>query len=351
MDLAKSLYDRALRGEDFGQLARDYSEGPNAERGGVIDRWLSPGELGGMVAAAVQVKKPGEIIEPMREGGRVMLFKILDPARDTSRTKTPPPYPGSVKLAQILIKVRPSPESYRRQIRDIQAIAARARSVGLSKAATEKGQSTFKTGLYDQSNPPQQLLPVPEAAEWGLSAKQGEVSPVFEGGDAFVVAEVTLQHQAGPPTREEVGEQLRMIADAEHRVDVAQPRSDSVLAALQAGRTLEQAALAVRLTAMPITTTRAQPDPRLAGSPELLGMLLAAAPGKVVGPVRSSQGWLYARKDGVVAAADTLLNDQLKGQITTEILGARQRRFFDGFIEQLRGQSKIADARSPVGGI
>jgi peptidyl-prolyl cis-trans isomerase D len=349
MDMAKSLYDRAIRGEDFGQLARDYSEGPNAERGGVIDRWLSPNELGGMVAAAIQVKKPGELIEPLREGGRVTLFKIIDPATDTSRTKTPPPYPGAVKLAQILVKVRPSPESQRQQMRDMQAIASRARAVGLSKAATEKGQSTFKTGMFDQSNAPPQLFAVPEAAEWGLSAKQGEVSPVFEGGDAYVVAQVALQHAAGPPTREELGEQLRMVADAEHRVDMARPRADSVLAALKAGRTLEQAAAAVRLAATPTQTSRQQPDPRLAGSPELLGMLLAAPPGKLIGPVRASQGWWFARKNGVTASPDSLLNDQVKGQLTTEILSARQRRFFDGYIQSLRGRSQITDARSPAG--
>jgi len=348
MDMGRSLYDRALRGEDFGQLARDYSEGPNAERGGIIDRWLAPTELGTMIAAAVQTKKPGQVIEPLREGGRVMLFKIMDPAQDTSANRTPPT-PGAVKLSQIIIKVRPSSESLRKQYKDAQAIASRAKAVGLSKAATEKGMSTFKTGYYDQSNGPQQLLAVPEAAEWGLSAAKGEVSPVYEGGDAFVVAQVAMQHAAGVPTREEVGEQLRLIADAEARVELAKPRADSVVAAIKAGRSLEDAGREVRVTTMPVQMTRQQPDPRLTGSPEMIGMLLGAPVGKVVGPVRSSQGWLFARKDAVFAPADSLLNDQLKGQLTNEILSQRQRKFFDGYINQLRSKSEIADLRGTGG--
>ena len=346
MDLARSLYERAQRGEDFGQLARDYSEGPNAERGGVIDRWLGPNELGPMAGAAIQVKKPGELVEPLREGGRVMLFKIMDPAQDTSSTKTPQPYPGAVKLSQIVVRVRPSAESMRDQRAAAEAMAKEARKEGLSKAATKKGQSTFKTGLYDLSNSPPQLLAVPQVADWGLSAKQGAVSPVFEGGDAFVVAQVTLQHEAGPPSREEVGEQLRMVADAEHRVDLAKPRCDSVVTAIKAGQSLEDAARSVRLAASPIQTTRLQPDPRIAGSPELLGMLLGAPIGKIVGPVRTSQGWLFARKDGAYTSPDSLLNAQLKGQLTNEVLGSRQRRFFDSYIERLRSQSEITDARS-----
>ena len=237
MDMAKSLFERATKGEGFSQLARDYSEGPNAERGGLIDRWLQPSELGSLIAAAVQMKKPGELVEPVQEGGRVLLLKIMDPAQDTSKTKTPPPTPNSVKLAQIVIKVHPSPDALRAQYKEAKAIADRARAVGLSKAATEKGMATVKTGFYDDNNAPPQLFAVPEAADWGLSAKQNEVSQVFEGEDEFVLAQVSLQHEAGPPTRDEVGDQLKMIADAEHRVDMSKPRADSVVAALKAGRT------------------------------------------------------------------------------------------------------------------
>src|SRR5690349_1890166 len=269
MDMAKSLYERASKGEDFAQLARDYSEGPNAEKGGLIDRWLQPSELGPMVAAAVQVKKPGEVIEPVQEGGRVLLLKIMDPAQDTSKTKTPPPSPNAVKLSQIVIKVRPAPEDLRAQYKEVKAIADRARAVGLSKAATEKGMSTVKTGFYDSNNPPAQLIAVPEAADWGLSAKKDAVSLVFEGDDEFVVVQVATQHKAGPPGRDEVGDQLKMVADAEHRVDLSKPRADSVIAALKSGRSLEDAAKAVHLTATAVQGTRANPDPRLAGSPEL----------------------------------------------------------------------------------
>ena len=346
MATAKSLFERASQGEDFAQLARDYSEGPNAERGGLIDRWLQPGELGSLIGAAVQMKKPGELIEPVQEGSRVLVLKIMDPAQDTSSTKTPPPSPGAVKLSQIVIKVRPSPDALRAQYKEVKAIAARARAVGLSKAATEKNMSTLKTGFYDANNSPPQLFAVPEAADWGLAAKQGEVSPVFESDDELVVVQVATQHKAGPPARDEIGDQLKMVADAEHRVDMSKPRADSLLAALKGGRSLEDAARASNLAPTPVQGSRNQPDPRLAGNPELLGMLLAAPAGKVVGPVRSAQGWSFARLDAITAAPDSMFNDQTKGQITNEILQARQRAFFESYIEKLRANSQVADLRA-----
>jgi parvulin-like peptidyl-prolyl isomerase len=346
MDMAKSLYERANKGEDFAQLARDYSEGPNAEKGGLIDRWLQPGELGSLVAAAIQVKKPGQVIEPVQEGGRVMLLKIMDPAQDTSKTKTPPPSPTAVKLSQIVIKVRPAPEDLRAQYKEVKGIADRARAVGLSKASTEKGLSTVKTGFYDGNNAPPQLFATPEAADWGLSAKKDEVSPVFEGEDEFVVVQVSTQHKAGPPARDEVSDQLKMIADAEHRVDLSKSRADSVVAAVKSGRSLEDAAKLVHLTATATQGTRANPDPRLQGNPELLGMLLGAPAGKVIGPVRTAQGWSFARLDAVTAAPDTMFNDQAKGQITNEILQGRQRAFFESFVNKLMENAQVADLRA-----
>jgi parvulin-like peptidyl-prolyl isomerase len=350
LDMARSLFARAQQGEDFAQLARDYSEGPNAEHGGLIDRWLSPQELGGIVGAAIKVKKLGEVIEPVQEGGRVLLLKIMDPAKDTSSTKTPPPSPDAVKLSQIVIKVRPSPEEMRLQFKEAKAIADRAQSVGLSKAATEKGLATMKTGYYDQNNAPPQLFATPEAADWGLYAKKGAVSQVFEGQDEYVVVSVVMQHPAGPPSREEIGEQLKPIADAEYRVDLAKPRADQLAAAIKSGQTLEAAAKALGLTPTAVATTLGQPDPRLSGAPELLGMLFAAPRGKVLGPIRSSQGWLFARVDGMTAAPDTMFNDQLRGQLTNEIMSRRQRSFFDGLVEKLRVNAQVADLRGGQGG-
>jgi hypothetical protein len=139
------------------------------------------------------------------------------------------------------------------------------------------------------------------------------------------------------------------MADAEARVDMAKARADALAAAIKSGQTLEAAAAAAGLTAVPVTTNRVQPDPRLAVAPEIIGMLYGAPAGKVVGPIRTAQGWMFARVDGVTAAPDSLFNDQVKGQITNDVLNRRQRGFFDGFIEKLRGASQVADLRGGRG--
>lgn len=337
----KSLYDRAVAGEDWTSLVRDNSEGAYADNGGIIDRFIRPEEMG-PVGEQIRALPPGGILPPFREGGQFMIFKVLDPARDSVARGAPP---GTVKLAQLTIKLQPASESVQAQYDAARAIAKRAEKVGLSKAATEKGLSTEKTQLFDQNNLPPQLYVAPDAADWGLANKKGAVSPVFSAGNVLLIAEVAIQHRAGQPTREEIGEQLKQVADVDHRVDAVKPRADQLAAALKAGQTLEQAAQAAGLATMPVQLTRQQPDPRLMVTPELQGALWAARPGQVVGPFRSLGGWFFGRVESVVPAADSLLTDEVKGQLTTEILQRRQRTFFDGYLAVLRDRSKIEDTR------
>ena len=342
MDLAQSLFQRASKGEDFATLARDYSEGPNAQHGGVLDRFMNPMELG-PVGASIMAHKPGEIVAPYREAGSVAVFKILDPKVDSLARGG---QPGQVKLAQIMIKLHPSTDGMRDQFQAALKLQKRAKDVGLAKAATEKGLTTQKTPFFDLDNVPPALYSTPEAADWGVAGKKGDVSPVFQGPEEFLIATVATQHLSGPPTREEVQEQLKQMADIEHRVERSKTRADQIAAALKSGAKLEDAAKAAGLTAFTVSLTRQQPDPRVFAATELQGALWTAKPGQVIGPVRAPGAWYFGRVETVAAAPDTMFNDQLKGQLTTDILTRRQRTFFDGYLTKLRSDAKIVDARA-----
>src|SRR5207249_6447019 len=104
------------------------------------------------------------------------------------------------------------------------------------------------TRFFDANDTPPELFGEPEAADWGLTAKKGAVSPVFEGLDDFVIVQVQEQSPAGPAPREEIAPQLRQLAELDARVERSKPKADAVAAALKEGRTLEQAAAAVGLT-------------------------------------------------------------------------------------------------------
>jgi len=337
-DLAQSLVTRARGGEDFAALCRDYSEGPNAEQGGVVDRFFQLVEFGGDMGPKLAAMNPGDVSDAFLDGTRYIVVKLLEKRQAA-------PSPPTVKIAQIAIKVRPNDNTLRDQYEELRKLRDRGRRIGLGRAAAERGLATVRTEWYDYNSSPQSLFGVPEAGDWGLTAKPNEVSPVFVGLDEIVVAQLAARRAAGVPPREDVTEELRQFARFEARVLRNKPAADAVAQALEAGRTLEQAALASGLAAVKVEgLTRARPDPRLSPVPELVGALFVTPPGKVVGPVRGLNGWYFGRLDQLVPA-DTAAYTAMKGQLTNEILQRRQQNFLIGYLASVRGKAKVADLR------
>lgn len=77
LELAKRLRERALAGEDFEQLTRDYSNLPSAARGGVLG-CFAPASLAGPLDEFLFRAELGEISEPLVTRGAVHLAQRID---------------------------------------------------------------------------------------------------------------------------------------------------------------------------------------------------------------------------------------------------------------------------------
>jgi parvulin-like peptidyl-prolyl isomerase len=338
---AQSLTDRARRGEDFAQLAKDYSEGPGAENGGEIPRVFQPAEFGPELAPKLAAMQKGDVSDPIAEPGRFLVVKCIDRVMEPTS-----PTPG-LKLAQIMITARPSEQSMREQVDALGKLRDRAKRVGLSKAATEKGLTTTRTPFFPFGSTPPLLYQSPELADWAFSAKVGEVSSVSATPDGYLLGQVADRRPAGPAPKADVVEQLRQLADAKARTMASKPRADQIAQAVAGGATLEAAAKAAGLTPTTLNgMSRTQPDPRLAVSPEAVGAAFGAPIGRVFGPLETTAGWLLVRVDSRVVA-DSVAFEQLKGQVTTEILQRKQSDFMQSWLADLRHGAKIKDLRSP----
>jgi parvulin-like peptidyl-prolyl isomerase len=78
LDQMKKIKDLAASGSDFGQLARDNSEGPKAGKGGEIG-WVANGQLDGRLTAAISAVPIGGVTDVVEvSGSGVYLFKVLE---------------------------------------------------------------------------------------------------------------------------------------------------------------------------------------------------------------------------------------------------------------------------------
>jgi peptidyl-prolyl cis-trans isomerase D len=338
---AQDLVNKARQGQDFAQLAKDFSEGPGAEQGGVINRVFQPTDFGPELAPKMAAMQKGDVSDPIPQGGQMLILKCLDRVPDPAS-----PVP-SLRVAQIVVKVRPSEDSMRDQLAELKKLRDRARKTGLSRAATEKGLTTQRTAPFTYGNLPQELYDAPDLGDWAFGEKPGAVSPVITGGDAFYLAQIAERQEAGPMAKTDLVDQLRALAESDIRTQMAKPKADALVAAIQSGKTLEQAAAGVGVTVEKVTDlTRESQDPRIAPYPDALGAAFVAPIGKAFGPFETPRGWLILRVDAH-APPDTASYDKLKGQIASQILQQRQQEFLQSWSNQQRLAAKVQDFRTP----
>ncbi|MGC1399001.1 foldase protein PrsA [Candidatus Binatus sp.] len=85
---------RALKGDDFGDLARVYSDDDSKSNGGELG-WFAPGDINDSILAGVKSLKPGEVSAPIRTNHGFHLVKLEEHE-----------VPGVVPLSEVKPQIR-----------------------------------------------------------------------------------------------------------------------------------------------------------------------------------------------------------------------------------------------------
>jgi parvulin-like peptidyl-prolyl isomerase len=251
-----------------------------------------------------------------------------------------------MQVPQIVVQARMSDSDRQKTFEKLDKVRSRARSIGLAKAATEAGMTTSKTGYFDAATGTQELADMPEAVDWATGAKVAAVSRVFMSQDAFAVVSLADRKPAGTGAKSELMDALRQLAEFHKRALLAKPNADRIAAMVAQGRTLEDAAREAGAMVIQVDSmTRVQPDPRLMAVPEIAGRAFGAPIGRVQGPFETPAGWFFVRTDARAVADTSMLTQELKGQLTTELLQRRQQEFFTNWLSETRAKAKIEDLR------
>ena len=74
---AQAVYERAVKNEDFGQLAITYSDSGTALEGGALG-WRKSGQLPSFVADVIPTLRAGDVTQPIRTPSGLHIFKVLE---------------------------------------------------------------------------------------------------------------------------------------------------------------------------------------------------------------------------------------------------------------------------------
>jgi peptidyl-prolyl cis-trans isomerase SurA len=91
---AAMIRARAVKGDDFGDLARLYSDDDSKSNGGELG-WFAPADVMDQIVAAVKPLKPGEVSAPVRTSHGIHLVKLEEHE-----------VPGVVPLSEVKAQIR-----------------------------------------------------------------------------------------------------------------------------------------------------------------------------------------------------------------------------------------------------
>jgi peptidyl-prolyl cis-trans isomerase D len=338
---AERIVREARSGQDFAQLARDYSEGPYADRGGDMGQDVAVSRLPPALQPVVATLEPGQVADPIRDGNTYFIFKLLNRG-------APAGAETQVRLAQIQKPIRPTSESMQKDVDGIRKLREEAAKQPLAAVAAKRQLVSTNTGWFAQGQYVPVLLQLPQVSQWALSSKKGAVSRAYGTESGWIVVQVTDRREAGPRPFEDAKEDVRRAVELAIRQQKPMAEGQRLVDAVRAGRSLEEAAAAIGATvAVTDTFARSQPHPGLSPAPRAVGLAFGLPVGKVGGPVPAPTGVYVVRKDAFVPGSPATY-EQLRGQLSSQLLQNRQQRWLRGWIEKTVAETKVEDLRNDV---
>ncbi|MGA1494044.1 MAG: peptidyl-prolyl cis-trans isomerase [Rhodothermales bacterium] len=215
---ARDVRRQLLNGGDFAQLAAEYSDDGTAQRGGDLG-WFGPGRMVAPFEEAAFGARIGQIVGPVETQFGYHLIEVTDRATEEAQ------------IADFALTLRASVQTLNRvqsNLDDLQYFSA------------EEGDFTGEAGRRNLDvrtvsiEEEQQFIPglgnSRALVNFLAGAEEGDISPVIELNDFFLVASVETINEAGFQPFDEVRAQLEPRLRNELKAEVQAQKMEEALA-------------------------------------------------------------------------------------------------------------------------
>lgn len=288
----EKIRKRVLKGEDFVKLAKEFSEGPSASRGGDLG-WFKRGEMVKSFEQAAFALKKGEVSKPVRTRFGYHLIKVE--AR-VDKKQLP------LAFVRETIENKLAVESAADHLEDVldQALEEMQNSGDLSKVAKSLGVEVQHSGLFDQEHGPKGLKLKPEDIQVLFAMKKGELtdSPIIVE-DGYLLVQKTGEVPAHVLSLDKVKADIRRQLKEDKAFDSAQKAAQACLEKLQKEERCPQKEIKESGEA-----SRQGFIPSLGYNVELVKDVFGAQKGKwLPKSYRVQDGYVLARQKEIIPAA------------------------------------------------
>lgn len=335
LEAATGVYEQAVGGADFGELARQNSaDAASASAGGDLG-WFGRGDMTPAFEEAAFALEPGQISEPVLTPFGYHVIKVVEKEEDR------------VRASHVLIEIQLRGESEDRLLGRVDRLERIALSAGLDTAVDSVGLAISEVTLSEGSEFVPGVGPFAPATIWAFhdSTFVGDLSPVYETADGFAVFELKERLPETYLTFLEAEPSVRRRVMQERKSETAGWLADQVATEISQGKSLEEAAADHGLTVQVTEPfTRLDFVPGLGRSGPVIGTAFGTEALEVAGPVESDGRYFLLR---VIERTEPnremfqATKEEMRAQLSLQ----RRNSAIDEWLADLRGDADIRDWR------
>jgi peptidyl-prolyl cis-trans isomerase D len=343
----QDLADAVRDGEDFGELAKVYSEDPSAANGGDLG-YLKKGTMPPEFDEAAQTIAVGQVSQPIKTANGYYVIKVEDRRRSGGDTE--------VRARVIRARAQASEQTLATIEEAATRLLEQAKNGGLAQAADSLGLEVQKTQPFADGRFIPGVGSASTAVALAFQERAGFLFGPMTTGDAVYAFEIAEKSEKRLPTYDEIEQEAqaagranpaKLAIAAERQSERALAIATEIANATQAGKTLEDAAAASggAVQQSPIFSRR-DFVPGVGRGNEFIGASFALRIGDITGPVKTEEPVRYyiIRVEEQVTASQEGFPSQRAG-IGDQLLQRKRSELLAAWMEGLTRKAKIEDYR------
>ncbi len=338
--LSEEIADQARSGEDFASLAIMHSQDPGSQPNGGDLGWFGKGQMVKPFEEAAFSANKGSIVGPIESRfGRHIIY-VRDKRSENGEDQ--------ILASHVLLKVGISPTSLSELKRTAILFSYDAQDSGFTTATVSHGiEHRSQLKLKDSDLRIQGIGSLRSAVQFVFNNPVGTVSDLFENDQYFTVFQIDSVISPGTTPFIDVEDQLSRKVKQTKEKKFARDKADALLIEVTAdGRSLES----ILDSNEDLDGVRNESKNLSEGftsigrSNFVVGSLLRAKIGDLIGPVDTNRGWALIKVLDI-APFDSMEYAVQEDLLRTNLFNREQNQVFQSWLGDLKSEAEIIDNR------
>ena len=338
--LSEEIAERARSGEDFASLATMHSQDPGSQSNGGDLGWFGKGRMVKPFEEAAFSANKGTIVGPVESRFGRHIIQVRDKRSENGEDQ--------ILASHILLKVEISPTSLSELKRTAILFSYDAQDSGFTSATVSHGvKSRSQLKLKDSDLRIQVIGSLRSAVQYVFNNPVGTVSDLFENDQYFAVFQIDSVISPGTTPFIDVEDQLSRKVKQNKEKKFSRDKADALLIEVTAdGRSLES----ILDSNEDLDGVRNESKNLSEGftsigrSNFVVGALLSAKIGDLIGPVDTNRGWALIKVLDIEPFDSTEYAVQ-EDQLRTNLFNREQNQVFQSWLDDLKSEAEIIDNR------